>query len=108
MIQPALRSTDSPIKKRSVVIGSHKRSITLEDQFWEGLKHIARLRQTSLSELLVTIESARGKSNMSSATRLFVLDYYQSRLGAATIDNRVGELSLETEAVLYQSGCHRV
>ena len=31
----------SPVVKRSVVIASHKTSVSLEDAFWKGLKEIA-------------------------------------------------------------------
>ena len=31
----------SPIVKRSIVIGGHKTSVSLEDAFWSGLKEIA-------------------------------------------------------------------
>jgi predicted DNA-binding ribbon-helix-helix protein len=84
------------------VIGNHKTSISLEDEFWEGLKYVARLRQISLSDLLVVIEGDREQGNLSSAIRLFVLDYYQSRLSASATDAPIGGLSLNTKAVHYQ------
>ena len=31
----------SPIVKRSVIIDGHKTSLSLEDEFWQGLKMIA-------------------------------------------------------------------
>ena len=34
----------SPIIKRSVVVGGHKTSISLEDEFWSGLKGSRRPR----------------------------------------------------------------
>jgi hypothetical protein len=37
----------SPISKRSVVIAGHKTSISLEDEFWNSLKEIARERGTT-------------------------------------------------------------
>jgi predicted DNA-binding ribbon-helix-helix protein len=102
MTQPGMRSTGSPIKKRSIVIGNHKTSISLEDEFWEGLKYIARSREISLSDLLVIIEGEREQANLSSAIRLFVLDYYRSRLGVVATNTPGGGLSLETKAVHYQ------
>jgi predicted DNA-binding ribbon-helix-helix protein len=77
MNQPAPRAVSSPIKKRSIVIQNHKTSISLEDEFWEEIKHIAQLRQESLSELLATINVERAQANLSSAIRLFVLDHYR-------------------------------
>ena len=34
----------SPVVKRSIVIASHKTSVSLEDEFWTGLKEIASAR----------------------------------------------------------------
>ncbi len=69
----------SPVVKRSIVIASHKTSVSLEDAFWTGLKEIAASRDVTLSDLVSTIDSERRHGNLSSAIRLFVLDYYRSR-----------------------------
>src|SRR5215468_4093732 len=67
----------SPIVKRSIVIAGHKTSVSLEDAFWEGLKEIAGERHTSLSDLVAAIDSERQHGNLSSAIRLFVLDFHR-------------------------------
>jgi predicted DNA-binding ribbon-helix-helix protein len=67
----------SLVVKRSVVIGSHKTSVSLEAAFWESLKQIAARREMSVSALLATIDSGRHHGNLSSAIRLFVLDVYR-------------------------------
>jgi predicted DNA-binding ribbon-helix-helix protein len=72
----------SLVVKRSVVIASHKTSVSLEDAFWEGLKEIARTRSITLSDLVAAIDSARRHGNLSSAIRLFVLDFYRNQLAA--------------------------
>jgi predicted DNA-binding ribbon-helix-helix protein len=64
----------SPIVKRSIVIGGHKTSVSLEDAFWRGLKDIARAQHMTLSTMVGEIDKARQQSNLSSAIRLFVLD----------------------------------
>jgi predicted DNA-binding ribbon-helix-helix protein len=64
----------SPIVKRSIVIGGHKTSVSLEDAFWRGLKEIARTERITLSTMVSGIDKARNQSNLSSALRLFVLD----------------------------------
>ena len=65
------------VVKRSVVVAGHRTSISLEDAFWKGLKEIARERDTTLSRLVETIDGKRGEANLSSAIRLYVLDYYR-------------------------------
>ena len=69
----------SPIVKRSIVIAGHKTSVSLEDAFWEGLKEVAGKRHTSLSDLVAAIDSERQHGNLSSAIRLFVLDFHRAQ-----------------------------
>jgi predicted DNA-binding ribbon-helix-helix protein len=64
----------SAIVKRSVVIAGHKTSVTLEDAFWAGLKQIARSRNMTLSDIVRHIDGSRGRGNLSSSIRLFVLE----------------------------------
>jgi predicted DNA-binding ribbon-helix-helix protein len=63
----------STVVKRSVVIGKKKASISLEDEFWTGLKEIAAACQTTRSDLLVQIRAHQDSSNLFSVIRLFVL-----------------------------------
>jgi predicted DNA-binding ribbon-helix-helix protein len=70
----------SPVVKRSIVIAGHKTSVSLEDAFWKGLKEIASARDVTLSELVAAIDSERQHGNLSSAIRLFVLDFYRNQL----------------------------
>jgi predicted DNA-binding ribbon-helix-helix protein len=69
----------SPVVKRSIVIEGHKTSVSLEDAFWQGLKQIAAARGMTLSDLVAAIDRERKQGNLSSAIRLYVLDYYRSR-----------------------------
>ena len=70
---------NSPVQKRSVVVAGHKTSVSLEREFWEGLKEISRLRNSSLVETLDDIANKRTEGNLSSAIRLFVLDHYRTQ-----------------------------
>jgi predicted DNA-binding ribbon-helix-helix protein len=61
----------STVAKRSIVIAGHKTSISLEDEFWNGLKAIAESRGRTLSGLVAEIDQNR-PGNLSSAIRVFV------------------------------------
>src|SRR5262249_2180691 len=63
-----------------IVIAGHKTSVSLEDAFWKGLKEIASGRDMTLSDLVAAIDSERQHGNLSSAIRLFVLDFYRNQL----------------------------
>ena len=70
----------STVVKRSIVVAGHKTSVSLEDAFWNGLKEIARERHMTLSELVAEIDAQRQLGNLSSALRLFVLEFYRTQL----------------------------
>jgi predicted DNA-binding ribbon-helix-helix protein len=64
------------IPKRSIRIGRHKSSVSLEDAFWQSFKEIATQKDMSVDQLVSIIDKDRQHDNLSSAIRLFVLDYY--------------------------------
>jgi predicted DNA-binding ribbon-helix-helix protein len=72
----------SLVIKRSIVVGGHKTSVSLEQAFWNGLKEIASIRKVTLSELVESIDSGRDQGNLSSAIRLFVLGHYRALIEA--------------------------
>ena len=71
---------NSTVVKRSVVVAGHKTSVSLEDEFWKGLREIADGRDTTLSDMVATIDAGRQHSNLSSAIRLFVLGFYRDQI----------------------------
>ena len=68
----------SQVIKRSVVIDGHKTSISLEDAFWSSLKAIAQAEGATVAQTVTTIDETRKQGNLSSAVRLFVLDYVRN------------------------------
>jgi predicted DNA-binding ribbon-helix-helix protein len=77
----------SQVIKRSVKVGAHSTSVTIEAPFWNGLKGIAADQGTPVNQLIAAIDKERQQCqhrNLSSAIRLFVLAYYRG--GAVTGD----------------------
>ena len=68
----------SSVIKRSIVIDGHKTSVSLEDAFWSDLKEIAHDQGATLSALVAKIDETRAHGNLSSAIRLYVLDYFRT------------------------------
>jgi len=62
--------------KHSVTINGHRTSVTLEKAFWDSLKDIAAARKTSANALIAELDEAQPE-NLSSAARVFVLEYYK-------------------------------
>ena len=73
------RETNSRIIKRTITLYGHKTGVSLEDQFWDGLRAIATSKVLTVPELVEELDHHRKSNNLSSAIRLFVLEYYQNR-----------------------------
>ena len=85
----------SSVFKRSVIVVGHKTSVSLEEEFWKGLREIAHMRGMTPSELITAIDADRQNANLSSAIRLFVLSFYRDQLDSHDQISREGS-ALET------------
>ena len=66
------------MKKLSVLIDArHATSITLEDEFETALKEIARIQNRPINDIISEIDRKRHHSNLSSAVRIYILQFYQ-------------------------------
>jgi predicted DNA-binding ribbon-helix-helix protein len=66
----------SLVFKRAIVIDGQKTSVSLENEFWDGLREIARRQNVALSTLVKQIDNGRTTDNLSSAIRVFVFNYF--------------------------------
>ncbi|MAQ38082.1 aryl-sulfate sulfotransferase [Thioclava sediminum] len=67
-------------KKRSLTLGGHRTSVTLEDEFWRAFRDIATEKNLGLNELAAEIDVDRGtETGLATAIRLYVLAYYRAR-----------------------------
>jgi predicted DNA-binding ribbon-helix-helix protein len=69
--------------KRSFSIRGHRTSISLEQPFWETLKEAAARERLSLAGLIARIDESRGTAGLSSAVRVWILDY--ARRGSVAV-----------------------
>ena len=67
-------TAEGPVK-RSVTVAGHRTSLSLEPEFWESLKRIAQQERRTVSGLIGEIDAARGRRNLSSAVRVFILEH---------------------------------
>ena len=70
------RATNSRIVRRSIIRNGYKSSVSLEDQFWDCLREIAKRKMLTISKLVEEIAHRPDIDNLSSAIRVFVLEYY--------------------------------
>ena len=69
----------SAVIRRSIHIHGRKTSVSLENEFWNGLREIAQFKNMSVSALVDRINEERDNVNLSSAIRIFVYEHFQSR-----------------------------
>jgi predicted DNA-binding ribbon-helix-helix protein len=75
----------SPVIKHSIILNGHKTSVSLEDQFWDGLREIAARENVAVSTLVERIDQGRTGHNLSSAIRVFVLAHFRARTGQQNV-----------------------
>lgn len=68
------------LKKSVLIAGKHSTSVSLEKEFFDELKNIAEKQNISLNQLVTIIDAQRETENLSSALRLYVLNFYKSCL----------------------------
>jgi predicted DNA-binding ribbon-helix-helix protein len=84
----AIPPMKSPIAKRSVNLDGHKTSVSLENAFWDALKQIATVEKIAVHELIFKVNNERKRGGLSSALRLFVLEYYRQQAAAKSAPNQ--------------------
>ena len=68
------------MKKISVIIANrHQTSIALEEEFWEELQKISKEKSYTINKLITEIDSTRKDKNLSSAIRVYVLQYVKKK-----------------------------
>ena len=71
------------MRKRSISVNGHQTSISLEDEFWQELAAIARLRKVSLNALVTEVDKQRADGNLSSTLRIFALKQAKRKISRA-------------------------
>lgn len=63
------------LEKHSITLMGHKTSISIESEFWEELKQIARVQNKSINEIISSIDIGKNSGNLSSSIRVFIIQY---------------------------------
>ena len=62
--------------KRSLTINKHRTSLSLENEFWEAIKIISKIKNCSIESLITRIDLNR-KTSLASSTRVFILQFFR-------------------------------
>jgi predicted DNA-binding ribbon-helix-helix protein len=66
------------MKKISVSLSGHQTSVSLEDEFIVALREIATRRRVPIATMIAEIDATRRLGdNLSSAIRVWILNYYR-------------------------------
>ena len=70
-----MKNLERKIIKRSIRIGNHRTSISIENEFWFELENEAKNQKLSMSKLILKIDNERPKdyNNLSSYIRVWIL-----------------------------------
>ncbi|WP_170330017.1 ribbon-helix-helix domain-containing protein [Ruegeria arenilitoris] len=64
--------------KRSLTLKGHRTSVSLEDEFWQAFRDIAKSKETAINALAAEIDVERDPEvGLASAIRVFILDWYR-------------------------------
>ena len=68
------------IIKRSIRIGNHRTSISIENEFWSELENEAKKQKLSINKLILKIDTQRPKDygNLSSYIRVWILKKFKN------------------------------
>ena len=63
------------LKKSVLIAGRHSTSITIEKEFMDELLRIVSEQSTTINALVTEIDKNRTGKNLSSAIRIYILEY---------------------------------
>lgn len=66
--------------KKSVILSGHATSIAIEPEFWAAFCTICEKMGQSKRQVLIEIDNTRKSTNLSSAVRVFVLNYLLGKI----------------------------
>ncbi|MFQ5622654.1 MAG: ribbon-helix-helix domain-containing protein [Paracoccaceae bacterium] len=69
-------------EKHSLTLKGHRTSVSLEAEFWQAFREIAKAEGETINGLASRIDAERGTaSGLASAIRVFVLAWFRERHG---------------------------
>lgn len=68
---------------KNVKVGGTRTTMRLEPEFWDALAEIARREATDINRIVTRVDISLGAGGRTTAVRVFVLQYFRTRLEAA-------------------------
>jgi predicted DNA-binding ribbon-helix-helix protein len=82
----------SSVGKHSIIVNGRDSSVSIEGAFWNALKEIAVAQNITAAALVSKIDSEREReaANLSSAIRVYVIEYYRLTASASADSQKQG------------------
>ncbi|GAA6157912.1 MULTISPECIES: ribbon-helix-helix domain-containing protein [Ruegeria] len=65
--------------KRSLTLKGHRTSVSLEDEFWQAFRDIAKIKDIPINALAAEIDVSRDPEiGLASAIRVYILNWYRA------------------------------
>ncbi len=69
-----------PPVKRSLTLKGHRTSVSLEEEFWQAFREIAKAKNMPINSLAAEIDVERDPSTgLASAIRVYVLNHFRQK-----------------------------
>ena len=88
---------------KNVIVNGRRTSMRLDRETWISLSDICQREGITIHELCSKIDSSKGSSGLSSATRLFVLPFFRFLLNQYEHHNIMQNKTFNPEPVLKQT-----
>lgn len=93
---PTRDAKQSLLRTRNVTVGNKRTSMRLEPQMWSALERIAGREGVTINNLCTQIDRRRNATGLTSATRVFIVNYFRYLTGR--YEGRNGGLIHEWDA----------
>jgi predicted DNA-binding ribbon-helix-helix protein len=91
---------------RNVTISGRRTSLRLEPELWAALRRIAKAESTTMQDVCTrAAEERQGVGSVTSAVRVFILQYYVERCGGGGGASECGGDSISRNRAAAAEGC---
>jgi predicted DNA-binding ribbon-helix-helix protein len=73
---------------RNIVVRGKRTSVRLEPEMWEALREVVALQGLSVNQLATQLDRRRSGSSLTSAIRVYVVEFYRSAAHDALRDEQ--------------------
>ncbi|MBF0560944.1 MAG: ribbon-helix-helix domain-containing protein [Alphaproteobacteria bacterium] len=63
---------------RNIVVDGRRTSMRLEPEMWDALEDICQRERMTVNEFCSTVDSYRGRTGLTAATRVFLILYFRA------------------------------